>query len=346
MSDYLNELRDSARQVVAGAGTPMLEDTTGPLIVELGWLLTLVPEELDGLGLGVLEATALHSELGKGLNQAPFLPAMMAIDALCQSALADKAEWIGRFTTGDLVTTSLAEPCIALQDSVLSGVAGVVQSADNASHVLLWTSDEQCVALIDLQQSGVGLVARETWDTTRRLFDVKLNNLALDSQVVVASGADAAKLIARLRTLRDFALAADSLGGGNAILELTIEHLRTRRQYGRPLALFQALKHRCADLKNILAAAEALLNDSLSRLADDIDSPEAQLAAKKAKYLACATYAKVTEEALQLSGGIGMAVEYPCHLYLKRSMLNEHLGAGEDHYPDFIAEQFLASLAG
>jgi alkylation response protein AidB-like acyl-CoA dehydrogenase len=345
MSDYLNELRDSARQVVEGAGTAAPEDTTWPLIVELGWLLTRVPEDQDGLGLGVLEAGALHTELGKGLNQAPFLPAMMAIEALVQSTLADKADWIGRFTSGDMATASLGEPCIALQGSLLSGIAGVVQSADKASHVLLWTSAEDCVVLVELQQSGVEVVARETWDTTRRLFDVKLNNLALDNQLVIASGTDAAKLIARLRTLRDFALAADSLGGGNAILELTVEHLRTRRQFGRPLALFQALKHRCADLKNILAAAEALLNDSLLRLADDIASPEAQLAAKKAKYLACATYAKVTEEALQLSGGIGMAEEYPCHLYLKRSMLNEHLGAGEEHYPAFIADQYLASLA-
>jgi alkylation response protein AidB-like acyl-CoA dehydrogenase len=129
---------------------------------------------------------------------------------------------------------------------------------------------------------------------------------------------------------------------------MTVEHLCTRKQFGRPLALFQALKHRCADLKTQLAAVQALLEDTLLGLQQYRDGPEAAraaaLAAQKAKYLACNVYAKVTEEALQLHGGIGMAVEYPCHLFLKRSMLNEHLGAGEDDYTAAIADALLADL--
>ena len=126
---------------------------------------------------------------------------------------------------------------------------------------------------------------------------------------------------------------------------MTVEHLRTRKQFGRPLALFQALKHRCADLKTELAAAEALLNDSLMHLPDDLAGDEASLAAKKAKYIACDVYAKLTEESLQLHGGIGMAVEYPCHLYLKRAMLSEHLGASPEAYQREIADAFLREIA-
>lgn len=350
MSEYLDELRESARQVVEGAGTPALEESTWPLIVELGWLLTSVPESLDGLGLGIQELCALNTELGKGLSQSPFLAATMAIEALVQSDLADKADWLGRFTMGETATAPLTDSRIALHQNdsgqaVLSGLAPAVQSADTASHAILWTDHAGCIALVALQQPGVEVIERQTWDTTRRLYDVKLTNVPVDDQVVIGSGEEAQNLVARLETLRDFALAADSLGGSAALLDLTVEHLRTRKQFGRPLALFQALKHRCADLKTMLAAAEALMNDSLAGLDNNIGTPEARLAAKKAKYLACSVYARITEESLQLHGGIGMAVEYPCHLYLKRSMLNEHLGASEDHYTSYIADNFLENMA-
>ena len=345
MSEYLNELRESARQVVEGAGTPAYEDAIWPLVGELGWLLTAVPESLDGLGLGIQELCALHAELGKGLSQAAFLPATLAIDALCESELEDRAEWLGRFTAGELATAPLVEPDLALNDGKLTGTAAAVQSADKAGHALLWTADGNLVALVALEQPGVELTERETWDITRRLFDLKLADLSLDNQVVLAEGETARKMVTRLRTLRDFGLAADALGGSDALLEMTVEHLRNRNQFGRPLALFQALKHRCADLKTRIAAAEALQNESLSRLADEIGSDEARLASQKCKYLACDVYFRVTEEALQLHGGIGMAVEYPCHLYLKRSMLNDHLGGGADRYTAEIADRFLAGVS-
>ena len=349
MSDYLVELRDSARQVISAAALPADEDSTWSLLSELGWLLASVPEELDGLGLGVQGAGVLHTELGRGLSEAPFLPAVMALDAVCHSDLADKTGWVGRLTSGDCVTASLADSALELQrangEATLTGLASAVQSADRASHALVWTNDAACIALVCLEQAGVERIERPTWDTTRRLFDLRFTQVALDEQLVLAAGPDARDLIARVQTLRDFGLAADSLGGAAALLDLTVEHLITRRQFGRPLALFQALKHRCADLKTALAAAQAMQNDSLARMADHIGSPEAQLSGQKSKYLACSVFSQVAEESLQLHGGIGMASEHPCHLFLKRAMLNEHLGTGGGSYAADIADSFLSSLS-
>lgn len=343
MSEYLNELRDSARQVVEGTGTPALEEATWPLIVELGWLLTTVPESLDGLGLGILELTALQQELGRGLAQAPFLSAALAIEALCQSDLEDKADRIMAIAAGECVTAPLAAATVQLSGNTLSGVQAAVPSADNAGQALLWSAGRDCVLLASLDQPGVEVTARDTWDTTRRLFDIKLENIALDQQTVLAQGAAAEAMISRLEIVRDFGLAADSLGAGAALLDITVEHLQTRKQFGRPLALFQALKHRCADMKNWLAGAEALLADCLNRSGGQPDSAEVALMAKKAKYLACSAYSRVAEEALQLHGGIGMASEHPCHLFLKRAMLNEQLGDAEADYEASIVDDFLSA---
>lgn len=147
-----------------------------------------------------------------------------------------------------------------------------------------------------------------------------------------------------IATQRDFALAADSVGGATALLDLTVEYLQARKQFGRPLAMFQALKHRCADLKVQTSAAEALLFDSLSRLDGQNAGTEAETMGKAAKYLACSVYSRVAEEALQLHGGIGMTSDHSCHLFLKRALLNEHLGRRSDTYEVDLAADLLSRL--
>lgn len=335
MSVELNELRDSVRQVIEGTGLLGAENHIWTQSVELGWLLTAVPEELDGLGMGNAGTNAVHLELGKGLCGAPYLPAMLGIDAVCQSELPDKGDWLEKLTLGKLVTTTLADCAVELDGEHLNGTLSAVPSADIASHVLIWTQAADKVLLVDLQQDGVEFLERKTWDETRRFYDVNLTNLAVAQQTLLAAGEAARKMVERLLAQRDFALAADSIGGAIALLAMTVDHLQTRVQFRRPLAMFQSLKHRCADMKALTAASEAQLFDAL-----DSEHPEQH--AQAAKHLACSSFAKVAEEALQLHGGIGMADEHPCHLFLKRALLNVHLGRG-DVYEQHVAEAFLAS---
>lgn len=331
MNEMHAELRESARKVVSELGAPASEGASWAQIVELGWLLTAVPEELGGLGLGLEGACILHAELGRGVAGAPFLPAMLALDAICASDVADKEAWIERLTTSFAVSAPLASAPLIVMDEALSGEAVAVQSADTASHVLVCTPDH--VVLAPLAEAEIK--ARRTWDETRRLFDARFDGAKLDPALVLAQGEAARALSTRLAAHRDFALAADSVGGAAALFELTVEYLKTRRQFGRPLALFQALKHRCADLKSQVSAAEALLTDRLR--ADEAPA----LAAQKAKQLAAAVYAWVAEEAIQLHGGIAMTAEHLCHRYVKRALLNQHLGAPADQAERNIAASLL-----
>jgi alkylation response protein AidB-like acyl-CoA dehydrogenase len=346
MNAVVNELHDSARQVLAGLGRAATEETAWPLLAELGWLMIATPEALGGLGLGLSGACALHMELGRGLATVPYLSAMLAIDAVGQGTLAEQDAWLSRLTTGaDYVAAPLAQSALAIARSTngdlrLSGTAVAVQSADRASHVLVCATAGDCVALVPLAQSGVETIARPTWDTTRRLYDVRFTAVVLDEQLLLATGAQARALAARLATLRDFALAADAIGGAVALLELTVDYLQTRQQFGRPLALFQALKHRCADLKALTEGAAALLHDKLGSVGERLHDVDAELAGKAVKQLACSAFATVAEEALQLHGGIGMTSEHDCHLFLKRAMLDEHLGRGRDNYELDLAARF------
>ena len=336
MSGELAELANSARRALSSLRLGAPEQDVWPRVVDLGWLLAGVPEDLDGLGLGLPAVCAIQQEIGRRLGAAPYAVAALVIDAVCQSALKDRAAWAKRLVEGDMVTAPLVASSVQLKaDGRVTGSVGAVPSADRASHVLVCGAD--IVAL--LPSASLQLKARPTWDETQRLFDVALPSEGIEPAAVVAKGKAALALTERLASHLDFALGADSVGGAAALLELTVEYLQTRKQFGRPLGMFQALKHRCADLKVSVSAAEALLSDALER-ATSHDTDTAVLAVK-AKQFACSVYAQVAEEAIQLHGGIGMTAEHHCHLFLKRAQLNEHLGWQREPYEISIADSYL-----
>jgi alkylation response protein AidB-like acyl-CoA dehydrogenase len=307
----------------------------------MGWLLLPLPEDAGGLGLGCDAAAAIHFELGKVLSTAPLIPALLTVQALAAAdELADQAGWIERITAGELVTVNLLPADLELTSSGsirLSGTLPCTPDADLASHTLVVTRD--IAVLVPLGGEGVSVTERRLWDESRRLFDVTLTNHAVSPDLVVARGAAVQTLVAHLESNLQLALAADCLGGASAALDMTVEYLKTRKQFDRPLAMFQALKHRCADLKTQVVAAEALM---WKRAVDD-NATVTDLGALKA--LASDVYRMVAEEAIQLHGGIGLTEEHPINLFMKRAMLNLQLGGSVDTWRELAGRQALEEYA-
>jgi alkylation response protein AidB-like acyl-CoA dehydrogenase len=304
------ELQDAARKAF-GEGTLVPDpDKSWALIAEMGWLMMAVPEDRSGLGLGREAQGVIHTELGRALVPGPAIAQMMVIDALCATDdLPERDDLLARAMGGEVMTTSLG----------MEGELAAVPDADRASHILV--DDIDILRLVPVADCVI--TPRDTWDKTRRLFDVEV--LDAEAGSVIAEGQNAWELHDRLQSHMLLALAGDSLGGADAILALTIDYLKTRRQFDRPLAMFQALKHRVADLKIELAAAEALF---WSRANDA--TILTRMGALKA--LTCRAYCAIAEEAIQFHGGIGLTQEHHCHLFLKRAMLNAALGGGGDHW--------------
>lgn len=324
------ELHDAASKAFGNGELRPDRDASWKLIAEMGWLMMPLPEDAGGLGLGADSTAAIHFELGKVLSRAPLLPALPVI-----GALAGKPEWAEPAIGGEFITASLLGGRLASSDSHLSGTLAGVADADMAQHVLVFTDD--LAALAPVAQAQVR--ERPTWDESRRLFDVTFEGVEIDQALVLARGNEIAALADQFERDLLLGLAADSLGGATAALELTVEYLKTRRQFDRPLAMFQALQHRCADLRVKLGAAEALL---WSRSANE-NASLAEIGALKA--LACDVYQAVTEEAIQLHGGIGLTDEYPIHLFMKRAMLNLMLGRTGEALKEAAGREVLAKLA-
>jgi alkylation response protein AidB-like acyl-CoA dehydrogenase len=327
------ELRDSVRGLLKTLGPAPQPDAAWQAATDAGWFMLTLPEALGGLEQSLSAASALYQELGEAVAPIPSLASMLAVDAFCAcptSALRD--EWLEKLSGGEPVMVSLLDPSATgitvAADASLNGTLQAVAGAEHARHVLLVLPQAELVLLLPLPCAGAELVARPTWDGTRKLCDLVLSKVKYDPAWVLARGDAVASVMAAMSVHLHIALAADSIGGAHELLRQTIEHLKTRRQFDRPLAMFQALKHRCADLITTVRAAEAVLVTYLQ----DIDAGQGDpvLLALAAKSICSDAYRQVAEESVQLHGGMGMTSEHPCHVFLKRALLNEHLGLSNE----------------
>ncbi len=338
MSDeLLQELRDSAQKAFPADRLRPPRDEAWKLAAELGWLMIALPEAQGGLGLGRDAAVAVHFELGKVVSTAPLMPALLGLEGIAAAeVLADREGWVERICGGDYVPLNMLPGSVEDSGGTLSGRLSGFFEADMAGHVLAGIPGRY--VLIPTSAPGVTVVERPLWDESRRMFDLELSGFRPDPALVVAEGEAAQVLHDRISPVAQLAIAADSLGGANACLDMTVEYLKTRRQFDRPIAMFQALKHRCADLKTRISAAEALL---WQRAADG-NASIADLGVTKA--LANECYLSTVEEAIQLHGGIGLTDEHSCHLFMKRAMLNQQLSGNADHWREAAGRQALAEF--
>lgn len=334
----LSELQDAAQKAFPADKLVPARDEAWKLVAEMGWLMIELPEELGGLGLGRDASAMIHFEMGRVLSSAPLIPALLGLQGIAASTtLANQADWIERLCGGEYVPLHMLPSNVTKRsDGSFDGRISGVFEADMASHVLAGLPG--LYALIPLDAPGVTVIERPIWDKSRRLFDIELSGHAIDPALVVAEGDAVKALHDAISPAAQLALAAEALGGATATLDMTVEYLKMRKQFERPLAMFQALKHRCADLKIQIGAAEALL---WSRV-NDPDASVVDCGAAKAH--AADVYRVVTEEAIQLHGGIGLTSEHQCHLFMKRAMLNLQLCGGLDHWREAAGRQALAAL--
>jgi alkylation response protein AidB-like acyl-CoA dehydrogenase len=317
------------------------------LAADLGCAGLLIPESSGGAGASYREAAVVAEETGRAVAPVPFLgSAVVATAALL--AVGDE-ELLTAMAAGT-ATAALAvpfpaapgarpQPTVRLTAAGDSGyrLTGTVAAIADAlpAGVLLVPADGVPYGLyaVAADAPGVSLAPAVSLDMTRQLADLTLADVTGRR---IASGEAADQAVAAGLAAGAAMLAAEQLGLAERCLEMTVAYLKERRQFGRQIGSFQALKHRVADVWVGVTQARAAARYAAACLA--AAGPDTPVAIALAK-AACSDIAvRAAQECLQLHGGIGFTWEHPTHLYLKRAK-SSSIGFG-------TADRHRACLAG
>lgn len=289
-------------------------------LVDLGWLGLHIDELHGGSGFGLPELVVVVEELGRAVAPGPFVPTVIASAVIAKDgSTQQKSRLLPGLIDGTVTAGIGLNGQVGVAGGAASGDAGVVLGAGLAELLLIAAGED--VLLLERDRAGVSVEVPDNLDPTRRSGRVRLENVTVGPEDVLA-GARASAL-ARARTL----LAAEAVGGAADCVDAAVEYAKVRQQFGRTIATFQAVKHHCANMLVASEAATAAVWDA-SRAAGE-DEQQFQLAAAVAAALTFPAYARNAELNIQVHGGIGFTWEHDAHLHLRRALVTSALFGGD-----------------
>jgi len=298
-------------------------------LAELGWPGLLIPPELGGSGGSLLDVVLLVEEIGRAGLPGPFVTSAVAgTTALLAAAGVDlQRRLLPPLAAGErLLTLAILEVAgsfdverIALAGDVpgrLSGAKLFVADAHVADDVIVVAREGHDVSLLLLPLDRPG-IARQPLDTMSgaKLFELTFDRVPVAAEDRLGRPGEGRGALAAALTAGALARTAEMVGAAQRVLELAVEHARTRVQGGRPIGGHQAIQHACADLVRDVDAARGLLYDAAWRVAERLPA-DAEIAMAKA-YAGEACLA-VARRGHQIFGAIGYCEEHPLHLLHKR----------------------------
>ena len=325
---------------------------------ELGLTAIPFPEELGGFGGTGIETMLIMEQLGKGICLEPYMESVILAGGLIGQLGSDaqKEELLGGIATGELqaavaldelnshydlanVTTTAAEQG---GEWVLNGRKGVVIGGQTAGKILVSARtagnnrDEQGISLFVIDPSAAG-VSRRVYATVdgRKACELFLDNVKGELLGEAGNAYDAI----RYQSGRAIAaLCAEAVGAMRTACDLTLDYLKTRKQFGVPIGKFQVLQHRMVDMISELERATSMAILAAC-LADDEDSAERSAKLAAAKFVINRAGRYVAEQCIQLHGGIAMTWEYNGAHYAKRLVMISHQFGDDDHHLEAYAAQ-------
>jgi len=318
---------------------------------EIGAIGALFPEEVGGFGGQGFDVAVVFESLGKGLVVEPFLGALVVGRAIAQAGSAAQKERIASLIDGSTIAAlaheepgSHYEPTLVATRAersgdgwVLKGAKAVVQQGEQAGLFLVSArtvgahDEAQGVSLFLVPGGAAGLSLRGYPKIDGgRAAELTLDGVKVGPDALLGAEGQGVAVLEHATGWGLLALSAESLGAMEVAKRDTLEYLRTRKQFGVPIGSFQALQHRMADLLlEIEQARSAVIN---AAAAIDAARPVRERALSAAKYSIGRIGTRVSEECIQLHGGIGMTWELPLAHYAKRLVMIDHQLGDEDHH--------------
>lgn len=320
-------------------------------IAELGVTGLLIDADHGGSDASAVELELLMEEAGAALLCAPLMSSAVLAAGLLSASTDDEAK--GRLlpdiASGERIATvaltddgALWTPATVGVRAVeadgawrLSGIASFVTYGAQADALLVVarTPDGLRGFEVAVEAEGLSTKALQAFDLTQRFARLTFDGAAARR----IAGVDEAA-IERVLDLARVALAGEQAGAARRIFDITMDYIKTRVQFGRPVGGFQAIKHIAADLLVEVESATSAARHAAAALADG--APDREVLINLAAFACADAFSQTAATALQMHGGIGFTWSNPCHLYLRRARADAKLFGDPDAYRD----RYLAAL--
>jgi alkylation response protein AidB-like acyl-CoA dehydrogenase len=335
LSDSQQMLKDSARKFFAGecpvAEVRRLMETDTAFdtslwakMAEQGFTGIIFPEEYGGAGLGKVEMILLMEEAGRALLPGPFFSTVALAGAVIDAvgSAAQKKKYLVPICRGEVRCTvawleagaswDLTDVQMFAAKGKLTGEKLFVTDAASANSILVVARNG--VFLVDAKSPSVEVAPMQGMDLTRKQYSVRFKDAPVEG-LANPSG------LAQALDVATAALAAEIVGGMQRVLEMSVEYAKTRKQFGKPIGMFQAVQHQCADM--YLETESARSAAYYAGWALEENAPDASIAVSIAKMYASDAGRTVGNRGIQIQGGMGFTWESDLHLYYRRAKVSE-----------------------
>lgn len=360
LNEEQNMLKDSARDFCT-ASAPIaqlrkLRDADDPdafdrdtwkSMVELGWSGIPWPEDYGGLAFGYKGLGVVTEETGRTLTASPLFATVWTGGTLVNlgASEAQKSELLPAIAGGELLLALALEEShrhdpygiattakAAGDDYTLSGAKTFVLDGNSADKLIVAarTSGEPgerngiTLFLVDRDAKGVS-VQRTKMADSRNAANIEFKDVKVGADAVLGKVDEGADVLDPALDIARIGLCAEMLGSLQEAFERTVQYLKEREQFGVPIGSFQGLKHRAADMFCEVELSKSCVLEALTALDEEREPTEIARLASLAKTKVGETFNRVSREAIQMHGGIGMTDEFDIGFFLKRAAVTEQI---------------------
>jgi alkylation response protein AidB-like acyl-CoA dehydrogenase len=314
-------------------------------LAENGWLGIAYSEAEGGSGLGLVDLVVLMEEIGRAVMPGPYPATVLLGGAAIAMAGSpeQRREWLPRIAGGTIkATLALTEPNARWDAAGITATAREARGGFTLTGAKMFVPDAQfadvlvvaarsrdgstmedgvSLFLVPKDMAGLAIRRLPSVDETRKLCEVTLDNVAVPGSALLGELHQGWAPLQQVIDRAAVALSAEMCGAAQRVLDMTVDYAKLRVAFGKPIGIYQGVKHKCADMLVEIENAKSLTY--YAAWAVDEGEADAPLAVSMAKAAASDAGRKVCAAGIQLHGGIGMTWEHDLQLYLKRAKADE-----------------------
>lgn len=322
-------------------------------MVQLGWAGIALPESVGGSGLGIAAVVPVAESLGRAMLGTPLISTTLAGQLALRAAGAEGwSDLLAELAAGTPGTVALLESadwgdpridCQLDDDGVLQGAKDFVTDAGVAQHFLVTAMHAGAPVVVHVRRDQLATDAirpHTLIDQTKRSARVEFSGTRV-STAQVQSGAAVATAIADLRLLGALLTAAEATGSAAACLDTVVDYLKTRKQFGKLIGSYQALKHPAVDILTSMDSARSFIYHAATVVGDAPLDRDAEVACRMAKAQATETLLFAGDRAVQFHGGMGFTYECDAQLYIRRAQWSQQQFGDAQHHRKALAALLL-----